>query len=234
MQWTLVIGGAKGLGAEICRFLSAQGHAVIVHYNKSSKEAEEVAEICRKNGTPAGTVQGDFATKDSTLLFTTRVLKKFPEIKNIVYNVGNYFIGPASETSVEGWYDLFQSNLNAPFIIIQSLLPLIKKYRGGIVTIGTVGIGHVAADTYSTAYRCTKMGLLMLTKSLAKELASSFVNVNMVSPGYLENSVDLPNQLPMARPALLIEAARLVYFFLQDENKYITGQNIELAGGVKL
>lgn len=234
MGWTLVTGGAKGLGAEICRHLATQGHSIAVHYNKSVKEAEEVAGFCIRAGVQAEIIQGDFSTKDSTLLFTTRLEKRIPQTKNIVYNVGNYIIGPISKTTVEDWYSLFQTNLNAPFIILHALLPLLIKNQGGIVTIGTAGIENVIADTYSTAYRCSKMGLLMLTKSLAKELASSFVNVNMVSPGYLENSIDFPSHFPMDRPATLNEVARMVAFLLLEENKYITGQNIEVAGGIKL
>jgi NAD(P)-dependent dehydrogenase (short-subunit alcohol dehydrogenase family) len=96
--------------------------------------------------------------------------------------------------------------------------------------------GGVVADVYAPAYRIAKTGLLMLTKSLAKELAHASVNVNMVSPGYMENAVDLPDKLslPMHRAASFEEVSRTVVFLLADESKYITGQNIEVCGGVRL
>ena len=77
----------------------------------------------------------------------------------------------------------------------------------------------------------------LLTKSLAAELAKSSVRVNMVSPGYIENAVDLPentDKLPMKRPATLDELTRVIAFLLDDQSNYITGQNIDVAGGLLL
>ena len=99
------------------------------------------------------------------------------------------------------------------------------------------GLSTERADTYSTAYTFTKASLLMLTKALAKEYAPDGVTVNMVSPGHLDISVDLPedlNTLPMKRPATCEEVARVVTFLLRDENNYLTGQNIDIAGALRL
>ena len=93
------------------------------------------------------------------------------------------------------------------------------------------------ADVYSTAYTMTKASLLLLTKSLALELAPDQVRVNMISPGYLEDSVDLPmdlSKIPMQRPAKSEEVADVIAFLLSDKAYYLTGQNIEVAGGTRL
>ena len=237
MAWTLVTGGGKRLGAEICRQLALSGYNLVIHYRTSFQEASEVAAFCRRAGVRAELIQGDFTTRDSTLQFVEKYLKQFSATQNLINNVGNYLLGAASQTSLDNWYDLFQNNLHAPFIIINGLLESIKKEKGGIINLGAAGLNQGRADTYSTAYRCAKMSLWMLTKSLAKELAPFLVSVNMISPGYLENSVDLPSDpasLPMGRPASLSEAAALIEFLLSPKGKYITGQNIELAGGVQL
>lgn len=237
MKWTLVTGGAKRLGAEICRTLARQGHSLVIHYRTSQKEAEEVAAYCRNLGVKAETLQGDFVSRGSTEEFLTRYLSHFSETQFLVNNVGSYLTAPASETTLEEWEALFQSNANAPFAIIKSLAEPLKRHQGAIVNLGIAGLESSRADLYSTAYTCAKLSLLKLTRSLAREWAASQVRVNMVSPGYLENAVDLPRDLaslPMRRPAALSEVSGMIAYLLSSDSRYITGQNIEIAGGVRL
>lgn len=235
MKWTLVTGGSKRLGAAICLSLAAKGHSILVHYRQSKQEAEAVAAECRKSGIDAEVIQGDFSSMESTAEFTKKCLKQYPEIKNLINNVGNYLVKSAAMTTPEEWNALFQSNLNAPFALCHSFLPSLQSCQGNIINIGVTGANSIHADVKRTAYTATKMSLLMLTKSLARELAPSQVRVNMVSPGYLENAVDLAGaQLPMQRPASLEEVVRVISFLLDENNHYITGQNIEVGGGIGL
>lgn len=237
MKWTLVTGGAKNLGAAICVELARQGYSIAIHYKNSVDEAYQIAEECRKFQVDAEPIQGDFSTVKSTQKFINSYLKKFPETKNLINNVGNYFLGATLNTPIEQWCALFQTNLHAPFMLVQSLLPAMEKFKGSIINIGFAGMNASRADTYATSYALTKSALLTLTKSLSLELASKGMNVNMVSPGYLENAVDLPKDLtkiPMNRAAKNSEVAEVVAFLLSDKARYITGQNIEVAGGVKL
>lgn len=226
----LITGAAQGLGRAIALELSARKKKVVIHYRQSKEKAEEVSRLC--NNAPL--IQGDFSTPESTKDFSQRYLEEFPETKGLVNNVGNYFEGNVSQTTEEQWLDIFQTNLHAPFILTKTLLPSLKKFQGKIVNIGIAGVKSLRANTYATAYTATKSALNFLTLSLAKELASELVTVNMVSPGYLEVSQDLPEQFPMKRPATLQEAAKLVAFFFEKEAEYITGQNVEIGGGVAL
>lgn len=196
-----------------------------------------VADACRSFGVPAECIQGDFSSQEDTELFVRQCLDRFPLIGNLINNVGNYAIESALDTSAKEWENLFQVNLHAPIALSKAFLPTICQHRGNIINIGVAGVGNMTANTYCTAYQTTKMALWMVTKSLAKELAPQFVRVNMVSPGYLENSIDLPadlTKLPMQRPASLEEVARVVAFLLHEQSSYITGQNIEVGGGVRL
>lgn len=236
LSWTLVTGGAKGLGAEICLTLAKEGLPVLIHYRSSHREASEIVEICRQYA-PAGKIQGDFSNSDSLNQFNETLHQQSYEVKNLINNVGSYLVKPALDYTQEELSQLFQTNLYAPYALIQSLIPGLKKLQGNIINIGVAGINALRADTYSIAYTMAKTSLGMLTKSLAKELAPSFVKVNMVSPGYLENAVDLPkdpSSLPMKRPAVFREVADVIAFLLKEENSYVTGQNIEIAGGVRL
>lgn len=235
--WTLVTGGAKRLGAELCVGLAKERLPILLHYKTSAEEARHVVEECRTYGVEAHSIQGDFSSLEGTHAFIQNCLEKYPSIKNLINNVGNYLVKSAADTSPEEWNALFQTNLHAPFALSTAFIPSLIQHQGSIINIGMVGVNHMAADTYCTAYRMAKMALNMLTKSLAKELAPQNVRVNMVSPGFLENSVDLPKnvtRLPMHRTASLNEVVRVVSFLLQDDSSYITGQNIEVGGGVLL
>lgn len=237
MRWTLVTGGAKHLGAAICIELARQGYSVVVHYRNSEKEAHAVVDHCLKYHVQAECIQGDFATLETTKDFIHRYQNKFPETENLINNVGNYFLGSSLEISEELWFELYQTNLHTPYLLIKNLHPSLKKCKGSIINIGVSGLNAARANTYSTAYTMTKSSLLALTKSLALELASDQVRVNMVSPGYLDTSIDLPkdlSEIPMHRAAKSEEVAEVVSFLLSDKAQYLTGQNIEVAGGMGL
>ena len=236
MSWTLVTGAAKGLGSEICLELARRGHSIVIHYRESQREAEDLKRECLKLGVKAEIIKGDFSKEEDLLAFSKECMLRFPDMKNLINNVGNYYIGSTLETPIDLWKDLYQTNFFVPIQIIHSLMPSIVQLKGSIINIGVVGIHAVPADLYSPAYTSSKLALWMITKSLAKEYASKGVRVNMVSPGYLENAVDLPDNLsllPQGRPVSLDETAKLVAFLL-DENQSITGQNLEIAGGVRL
>lgn len=233
MKWTLVTGGSKRLGAAICLSLAKRGHPVLVHYRNSRQEAESVAEECRKLGVDAQTIQGNFSTLNSTLEFTEKCLRSYPDIKTLINNVGNYLVKSAEATTPEEWNELFQTNVHAPFALCHAFLPGLKSCRGNIINIGVAGANTVHANVKRTAYVATKMTLLMLTKSLARELAQAQVRVNMVSPGYLENAVDL-SDAKILHPVALEEVVHAIFFLLDEQNGSITGQNIEISGGVGL
>ncbi len=230
MNPILVTGGAKGFGAAICKELAARGHDIMVHFRKSEKEAASIVAACKELGVNATKIYGDFSTPDGVNAF----LQQIADIKGLVNNVGNYLIASPSKTEENDWHALFQTNFFTPISLIQGILPALKKEKGAIVNIGVSGLNRALIN--ATAYATTKSALLFYTRSLAKELASDLVTVNMVSPGFLETAVDLDQapKLPMKRPATLQEGAEAVAFFFEPRNHYITGQNIEVAGGFGL
>jgi 3-oxoacyl-[acyl-carrier protein] reductase len=237
MAWTLVTGGAKRLGAEIARSLAKEGYDVLIHYRASKSEALRVIDDCRKMGVAAEALQADFSSKEGVAALVKEIVTNSYHIENLINNVGNFLARSPLETTLDAWRDLFETNLHAPFALIQDLMPSIKIHKGSIVNIGTAGAMDFRADVKYTAYTITKKSLYLLTKSLARELAQHGVRVNMVSPGELDNSVSLPRELsllPMRRPARLSEVVRTVLFLLNKDNGYITGQNIEVAGGYAL
>jgi len=235
MRWTLITGGAKRLGKALCEHFAKKGRSLLIHYRQSETEAKELMLRCRDLGAPAEIVQGDFSTLDSTMQFAKDILARFPNVEHLVNNVGTYFVGSALKTPLNAWEEVLSTNLNAPFILSTAFAPSIINAKGTIINIGIAGLSSLRADTYSTAYMIAKTGLLQLTRSLAKELAPHQVRVNMVSPGYLETAVDLPKdfgKIPMGRTTTLQEVVNVVDFLMNSPS--ITGQNIEVAGGIRL
>lgn len=236
MGFTLVTGGGKRLGANICCALAKEGYDVLVHYRTSKIEADDVVKECLKYGVKAFSIQGDFTTLESTNKFILACKKEYSQIHNLINNVGNYSVGSALETSTEELKELYQVNFLAPLECIKAFLPSIKANKGSIVNLGVAGLETSRTTIHTPAYRSTKLNLLMLTRSMALELAPFGVSVNMVSPGYLDISIESPkpDTLPMRRFGTLDEVSRLILFLISRENRYITGQNIEVAGAVQL
>ena len=123
---------------------------------------------------------------------------------------------------------------NTDFLAGLILARELSSHLKNIIFLGVAGIMQSLSDARTSFYTLAKLNLLMLTKSLAKELAPKQIRVNMISPGYLEESIDQPKSLPMERPAKWEEIAEAALFFLDPKNRSITGQNLEIAGGVRI
>lgn len=237
MKWTLVTGSGKRLGAAICQRLAEKRHHLLIHYRQSEAQAYEVRQTCQTFGVCAEVIKADFSTMVGIDQILSEIKERNYEIENIINNVGNFSTLSTLNTPINQWLDLFQTNLHAPFALIQGLKSNLIANQGSVINIGTAGVADLRGNQVAGAYMLTKKALLMLTKSLAKELANDKVRVNMVSPGVLENSVTLPEKegsIPFARTGELKEICRVVEFLLDRNSSYITGQNIEIAGGYGL
>lgn len=233
MGWTLVTGSAIRLGREIVIELSKRGHSVIIHYNTSEQEAEQLKAELAALGREVAIVQGDISSPEGVEQFIQRIRNEFGPIHYLVNNVGHYLIASGMNTTPADWQDLFQTNVFAPAELIRAFAPSLRA----VVNIGNSGLNTIHAETYSTAYLLSKHSLLLLTQSFAKELAPKGVRVNMISPGILNISVEKSERhdlIPMGRTGLSEEVARVVAFALDEENAYMTGQNIEITGGYRL
>lgn len=238
MNWTCITGAAQGLGRAIALLLAERGHNLVLHYRSQADAAEQLAKACRKKGVEAYSLQGDFSTSSEVTLFLDRYrsLAAFEETQYLVNNVGNCLRKSALETSDEEWKSLFQNNFHVPCQLMRALSPSLKATRGAVVNIGYAGVSQQVLSSHFAAYHAAKMALWTVTKSLAGEWAPYGVRINMISPGYLENSRFLVDakQLPMGRLGTLEETARVVAFLLDPAQSYVTGQNIDVAGGVRL
>ena len=233
MKKILITGAAKNLGGYLAEKLAKNKYSVIVHYNNSKTEAKEVVKSCRLEGVEAELLQGDFSTNESLSDFVSNLKSMTSELYGFIHNVGNFEVGSFLNTPYSKWQELIQVNLNASFYLLKEIIPLLKTQMGHIICMGFAGINNVKADTYCSAYSLTKQALLFMVKTIAKEVSASNIKINMISPGYLEKSVVFPKDpFPMQRPASFEDIFQTVKFLL--DHTYITGQNIEVSGGIRL
>ncbi|GAB4190203.1 MAG: bifunctional dihydropteridine reductase/dihydrofolate reductase TmpR [Simkaniaceae bacterium] len=236
MSWTLITGGIKGLGKELALGFAKAGRPVAIHYRNDKKAAELVSRQIREMGGKCLVFQGDFSTMSGVEEFLAAYEKENLETSVLINNVGPYFAKSAGETMPETLQWIFQTNFFAPFAAIQKLLPILKKTKGSVINLGYPELESLRARSTASCYVMAKQSLYLLTKSLAKEYRRDHVRINMISPGYLENSVDLPksSDLPQGRPVHFSEIVDMALYLCSDKGFSITGQNITVSGGVGL
>jgi len=220
-RWILVLGGAKGLGREIALELAKSGFSVVVHYLSLDEEAESTALDCKEFGVQAKTIIGDLSTVDGALDLAQKVRDEIGSVYGIVNCVAQSVVGSILETPLEKAEQLFAMNLFVPLALIRELIEDLKRERGAVVHIGTSGILG-GSRPYCEA---SKEALIQITRSLALELSSCGVRVNMILPS---ESCSLTVSCPLPDKAIAQTAAYLV----SEQASSITGQHIEVMRGV--
>jgi 3-oxoacyl-[acyl-carrier protein] reductase len=231
-----VTGAAKRTGKGLALALARHGADVFIHYRRSKAEADAVVAEIAALGRSAEALQADFEDPKSVERLLDALKKRAP-LSIVVNNVGDYLVKPILDTTVDEWRSLLEANLLAPIAIMRGVFPLFPKTGGSIVNLGYAGVERVGVATKSAAYQATKTALLVATKSFAAAGGPRGIRVNMVSPGQLDNSVDLPADparvIPLGRPGTVEDVAKAL-LFLVDPKSYVTGVNLDVAGGYRM
>ena len=235
----LITGGAKRVGAAICRRLHTLGARLIIHYRSSFDEAKALQDELntRRTGSVA-IVQGDLLDTDLLQDMIENAAHRYGRLDALINNASSFFSTPLMQCSMEDWEDLIGSNLRAPLFLSQAAAPHLKKQSGCIVNI--VDIHTERPLKNYVIYNAAKGGLLSLTRSLAVEMAPE-VRVNGVSPGAILWPEDGEWADETARQQIIAttllkrcgepdDIARTVQFLIADA-PYITGQIIAVDGG---
>ena len=234
----LVTGGSGAIGAVICQRLAADGYDIIVHAHRHPESAERVAEKIVANGGSAMMTTFDVVDGAATAQ-TLQNLLAGGAIQVIVNNAGVHEDGPMAGMTEEQWKHVIDVSLNGFFHVTQPLLlPMIGTRWGRIVSISS--LAALTGNRGQTNYAAAKAGLHGACKSLAIELASRGITVNVVAPGLIESPATRqsfkPEQVelmvPMKRVGTPEEVAALVSFLVSEQAGYITGQVIGVNGGM--
>tara|TARA_B100000809_G_C15070698_1_gene505885 strand:- start:238 stop:975 length:738 start_codon:yes stop_codon:yes gene_type:complete len=235
MKRVLITGAAKRLGRDLAIHLGHQGFFVWIHYNNSKKEAADVLKIINSSGGSGELIQGDISQYPQARSIAENIRLEGGGLNVLINNVGKYSTGEITKFPVQNFQSIINTNLLGSYYMIQELHSLFNKEGGNIINIGYTGINSLAASKQATAYSISKTGLYILNTSYAEALAKKNIRVNMISPGHLQNSVDLPKNIktsiPLGRTGTPKDILDLVDFIISPNATYITGQNIEVAGG---
>jgi len=235
----LVTGGAKRVGAAICRRLHAAGASIALHYRSSVQEALALqAELQAKRPDSVLSVQADLLDPDAICRLVHDTVQHFGRLDALVNNASSFFATPLGEIDEQHWNDLIGTNLKAPLLLAQAAAGELRRNHGAIVNI--VDIHAERPMRGHLLYSVAKSGLTALTRALAQEMAPQ-VRVNAVAPGVImwpesaewlddEQRRKIIAHTLLKREGEPDDVARTVQFLLNDA-PYITGQIIAVDGG---
>ena len=229
----IVTGGAKGIGAEIVRTLAENGYIVILNYNNSKVQAEELKNEMLQKGFNIEVVKADVSNRNEVNSLIEFAIKKFKKIDILVNNAGISLEGLFTDVSEEMWQKIINVNLNSVFNCTQEVLKyMIKEKSGRIINISSIW-GETGASC-EVAYSTTKAAINGMTKALAKEVGLSNIRVNAIAPGIINTDMNsrlsyeeleqIKEQIPLNRIGNTKDIARCVKWLVEDE--YTTGQII--------
>jgi len=234
----LVTGGSGDIGGAICQRLAADGVHVIVHANANLERAQAVVDAIHDAGGSAQAVAFDVVDADATAAALDVLLAEGP-IQIVVNNAGIHDDAPMAGMDVERWRRVIDVSLHGFFHVTQPLLlPMARTRWGRIVSVSSVAA--VLGNRGQTNYAAAKAALHGASKSLAREMASRGISVNVVAPGVIEGQMAadafppelIKQAVPAARAGKPEEVAALVAFLCSDAAGYINGQVIGINGGM--
>lgn len=232
----LVTGSPKRTGKAIALALAKNGADVVIHYNKSRKEAESVKKEIEALGRNSMIVEADLRNPKEAESMLKTVVKRFRKIDILINNVGNFIFKDINDYSAQEWDYLIDTTLNTTYYCCKFSIPYMRKQKfGRIINIADSLADKIQASPKLTPYMIGKTGVLILTQTLAVTEAKHNINVNAISPGVMENSIAKPaDEIPKKRFATYDDIINAVLFLLDKKSDYITGANIKVSGGWRL
>lgn len=240
MNFALVTGGSRGLGAAICKRLASQGLGIIINYRSNEAAAREVAESIRSKGGVADLLPFDVSNEESvdSALESWEETHPSDRITMLVNNAGIREDNLLIFMQTEQWHNVINTTLDGFFYVTRRVLKgMLTKRHGRIINIASLsGLkGLPGQANYSAA----KAALIGATKALAQEVAPRKVTVNAVAPGFIKSDMtkdldedSLKKTVPLGRFGEPDEVAALVAFLASDDSAYITGETISINGGL--
>jgi len=240
----VVTGASKGIGAGIAKALAAEGAAVVVNYASSKSDADKVVDEIAKAGGKAIAVQASVAKKsDVEKLFATAE-KTLGKIDILVNNAGVYEFAAVEEATEQQFHRMFDTNVLGLLLATQEALKHLRADGASIINVSS--LASSLTPPTAVVYNATKGAVDAITRTLAKELGSRKIRVNAINPGmvitegvvsggFLESEFRtvLESQTPLGRIGQPDDIAPAAVFFASDDSKWITGETLLIAGGLR-
>ncbi len=236
----LVTGGSRGIGKTIALMLATEGAKVALNYRSGADEAKAVAEEIKSMGGEAFVAQADVGESSSARGLVEQTITHFGTLDILVNNAGITRDAFFKKLTDEAWHEVIKTNLDSVYYVTSAALPtMLEKKYGRIISISSF-VGQ-KGNYAQTNYAASKAGLIGFTKSAALELAKNNITVNVVAPGFIATEMvtsireevqqKLIAQIPQGRFGTAEEIAKAVLFLAADGD-YITGQQINVNGGI--
>lgn len=237
----LITGATRGIGKQIALELASQGYNIALNYRKQNEELEALKKEIESQNVKCLTVYGDVSNYEDVEKFIKEVIKEFGKIDVLVNNAGITKDMLLMRMKKEDFESVIDVNLIGTFNVTKNVIPYMMKARNGkIVNISSV-VG-ISGNAGQTNYSASKAGIIGFTKSLAKEVASRNINVNAIAPGFIKTDMtdvlkeevkeEISKTIPLKRMGEAKDVANLVKFLVSEESNYITGQVINVDGGM--
>lgn len=239
----VVTGASRGIGRAIALELAKEGANVVVNYSGSKEKADEVVEEVLKIGKKAIAVQANVADNESVQNLMKTALDEFGSIDILVNNAGITRDNLLMRMKEEEWDEVIQTNLKGVFLCTKAVTRQMMKQRSGRI-INIASVVGVTGNAGQANYTAAKAGVIGLTKTTSRELASRNILVNAVAPGFITTEMtdalpeDIKNsmlsQIPLAKLGKPEHVAKAVVFLASDDAEYITGQVLHVDGGIAM
>ena len=239
----IVTGGGRGIGRAIALKLAEVGATVVINDVGDSAPAEGVAEEIRKMGRESLVVLADVSQSTEVASLADNTVKKYGKIDILVNNAGITRDQLIMRMSDDDWDKVLGINLKGVFLCSKAVLrPMMKQRWGRIISISSIVglIGNAGQANYASA----KAGIIGLTRTIAKEVASRGITANAIAPGFIDTAMtqqlpekrrqELMNQVPLGFLGTPRDVAEVVAFLASEEARYITGQVVTVDGGISL
>ncbi len=237
----IITGAGRGIGRDIARKLSSMGANIVINDIASSTDADDAAREINEAGGNAICLKGDVRNYDEVEKIIQNTIDKFGTIDILVNNAGITKDGLMMRMSEQDWDDVLDINLKGAFHTIKAASrPMMKQRSGTIVNVASI-VG-VMGNPGQANYVASKAGLIGLTKTTAKELASRRITCNAVAPGFIRSAMtdkltdavkeEYFKSIPLGRFGETEDVANVIAFLASDLAKYVTGQVIHIDGGL--
>ena len=237
----LITGGARGIGRKVAEVYAENGYDVVINYVSEKTDVEGIKKEIEEKGVKCSLVKADVSKAEEVEKMVEQAIQEFGKIDVLVNNAGITRDCLLMRMSEEDFDKVIEINLKGTYLVTKQVIKyMMKKRQGSIINLASV-VG-VVGNAGQCNYSASKAGIIGFTKSVAKELAARNIRANAVAPGFIETDMtnvlkdeikeNINAQIPLKRMGTAKEVAELIYFLGSEKSSYITGQVINVDGGM--